>query len=291
MRGLQWRIAMLIVWLAFVFAAARFEPSLGTTTVLGWAICGVALIAALAPLSHFVRRRHPLIWGSLLLSLYLAAVFLGLPDTLSYSYLQQALIGFLLNLITYLLAWRAGRSIEEFFEAIELITFSEPGPAIPSAQQAEHRIANEIYISRRSQRPLSLVLFEVDPAALHQMPNRLIHDVQHLIVRRYVQTMMARAVASILRRTDLIIASMKRGQLVLLAPDTDKAGAKVLGQRAVQFLDQQLGLKVGFSTASFPEEGITYEGLLQSAGELLPQDEQNATATSVAVERPIISSS
>jgi GGDEF domain-containing protein len=291
MQGLQWRIAILISWLAVVFAAARFQPPLNTTTVLGWAIHGMALIAALAPLSQFVRRRYPLLWGGLLLSLYLTAVFFGLPDTLSDAYLHHALTGLLLNLISYLLAWRVGQSLDEFFEAIKLITVSEPGPAVPNAQEVEQRIANEIYISRRSQRPLSLVLFEVDSEALNQMPNRLIQDVQHLIVRRYMQAMMARAIAGILRRTDLIIASMKRGQLVLLAPETDKAGAEVVGQRAVQYLDQQLGLKVDFSTASFPEEGVTYERLLESAGELLSRGDQNETATSVAVERPIISGS
>jgi GGDEF domain-containing protein len=135
--------------------------------------------------------------------------------------------------------------------------------------------------SRRRQRPLSLVVLQADPSSMNMMMHRLVQDVQRLMMQRYLLVSITRVLSRHTRRTDIIIEGQQPGRLVLLAPETTGEQAIALGERLTRVAQERMGIDANYSVASFPEQALTYEELLnvaeQRLGRQLP-DQRNQLA-------------
>jgi hypothetical protein len=84
------------------------------------------------------------------------------------------------------------------------------------------------------------------------------------MMRRYVLTALGRSLAAELRRLDLLVQKDERGALLILAPETDRSGTESLIERVQQTAANQ-GIAVTCGMASFPDDALTFEELVEVA--------------------------
>jgi GGDEF domain-containing protein len=266
---MRWHIVALIIWLAIFFNIERLDIGSANTINLAPEVYVVGLLAVLIPMVSPFRQRP--VWLSMGAALALLAVGLFInpvPDFGGF-YTYLTLVEIFMVLVTVALAYRASGALEEFRQAVETMTLSEKGSRLHTLASAHDLVQTEMSGSRRTQRPLSLVLFQADATSLNAMMHRFVAELQRSMMQRYVLAMAARVISRSLRRTDLIIEDHKPGRLVLVAPETPQEAAEVLGDRLVRLLQQRLGITARYGVASFPQQALTFEDLLHRAEEQL----------------------
>ncbi len=130
---------------------------------------------------------------------------------------------------------------------------------------ASDQIKNEFARSRRFHRPLSLIVvhaFSKDTEVVREMLKSLQRDVlASLSIARIGQT-----IGEELRQTDLLLRDHV-GRYVVLCPETNKESSMFLAVRMSKIVEDRTGLQVNCGVASFPEEALTFDDLLDLARE------------------------
>jgi GGDEF domain-containing protein len=147
-------------------------------------------------------------------------------------------------------------------------------------------VQDQMYLSRRYDRPLSVVVLECDPRSVQIMLNRSVQDVQRAMMTRYVASSMIRVLDNALRRTDLMMQHREAGRFVIICPETDAGSLNALIHRIRTSAAERLGVTVSVGIASFPDGALTFDELLNKAESQLFRelpDEEEAKA--VAMER------
>lgn len=131
------------------------------------------------------------------------------------------------------------------------------------------RVKIELNRSRRYQRPLSLLLIEVDPE--HQRSNsEVLKSIQTDIVNRFTSARVGQIIDERIRQTDLVLRD-KRWRFVILCPETDLSAGLVLARRIIEAVHEKTGLDILWGVAAFPEEALTFDDLLRKARQRLTQ--------------------
>ena len=135
--------------------------------------------------------------------------------------------------------------------------------------EGSQRVKIELNRSRRYQRPLSLLLIEVDPE--HQRSNgEVLKTIQIDIVNRFTSARVGQIIDERIRQTDLVLRD-KRWRFVILCPETDLAAGLLLARRIVEAVQEKTGLAILWGMAAFPEEALTFDDLLRKARQRLTQ--------------------
>ncbi len=87
------------------------------------------------------------------------------------------------------------------------------------------------------------------------------------LMARYTANSLVRVLDRSLRRTDLIIEQSNGKKIILLLPETDTDGTKKMASRVEQLSQDHLGVPISCGYATFPDEAITFEELVQRAEE------------------------
>ncbi|MBC8162368.1 MAG: diguanylate cyclase [Roseiflexaceae bacterium] len=271
---LHWRIIALLTWLAFFFNIERVDITDIGTINLASGTYVVGLLAALLPLIPLPLKR-PLPLLVLVLSiLYAGALLLSPGPILGGVYTYLTLTGAFMLATVFLLSYRVRQALEEFRDAIEMITFSDKGRHLQKINDAQELVDIEINRSRRTERPLSVIVFQTDTSSLNMTMHRLVQEVQRSMMQRYVLSMTAKTFSRYMRRTDIIFEDHKPGRLILLAPEVGEGEATKVGERIVKLVEERLGVTVNYSYAAFPQQALTFEELLNVADQRLQS--QNA---------------
>lgn len=267
MKQIRWRLVSLLFWLTLFFNVERLDLNMGQidtinlpSSVYVFGICG----ALLALLPAFQRRPVALLIAGAMVC-YLGSLLLTAQPILGGVHTYLTFTAALMLVVTILLAYSLGQSLSEFLAAVEEMTFSSRGGRLHSGEEALELVQREMVFSRRSQRPLSLVLLQAEAESMNLMKHRLIQDIQRLMLQRYLLSSVSRVLSRFVRRTDLITEGPEPGQIVLLAPETSTEDAQALGGRLSQMTQERLGFEASFSVVSFPEHALTYEELLNVA--------------------------
>ncbi len=133
--------------------------------------------------------------------------------------------------------------------------------------EGSQRVKIEFNRSRRYRRPLSVLLMEVDPE--HQRHNgEVLKHIQSDIVNRFTSARVGQIIDDRIRQTDLVLRD-RTWRYVIVCPETDLPSALLLGKRISQSVMETTGLSILWGVASFPEEALTFDDLLQKARERL----------------------
>jgi predicted signal transduction protein with EAL and GGDEF domain len=178
-----------------------------------------------------------------------------------YTYLSITELG--LFIVAVLLAQNLALNIKDFEQAVENFAFANIRKVKP-VQEAYEEIQDEIYRSRRFQRSLSIVVLEQDLGKIQKNINKVVQDAQRMLMDQYTSLMIARELATQLRRTDLLLENGKKGGLVILSPDTDKANSELLIER-LKSVAQSEEFPINFGVAIFPDHALTFEQLVEHA--------------------------
>lgn len=279
MNSLRRRLAVLFLWLIASFNIERLDLGSVDTLDLEPFTYAVIAVVVLLPLFSVFQKRPAILmvtlgWIALGIGLALdpSPKFGGLHTYLTF--VEFALVGG-----AALFAHRVGDSLEEFRQAVEVITLRDRNDRLRSLHEVQEDVQTQMSASRRLHRPLSVLVFEADARSLNMMMHRFVQEFQRGMMQRYVLAVTARVLARHLRRTDLIIEDGKPGRLILVAPETSEAKARLLGERLVRLVQDRLGINARYGVAAFPDHSLTFEDLLDTAEHNLRQAQQKALDT------------
>ncbi len=154
---------------------------------------------------------------------------------------------------------------ESLMDALALGAFPNRVRDIETESQ---RIKVELTRSRRYHRPLSLMVIEVESKTADQPSIKLMETIQHDLVHRFTIARVGQIIDDLIRQTDLVLRDHK-GRYVILCSETNSASAELLASRISRSIMDKASLQMFWGIASFPEEAITFDDLLQKAHDRL----------------------
>ena len=274
MRRLPLSIVVLVVFLAVFFNLERLDVSqqnLINIQTFVYILITVAIISIIW--FQFLRRLSTTRLVILWLVIYLALKILIFNDRGVWgglnTYLTIVEAAFLV--IFVLLAHYIAKYLEEFIAVINDITFDEYDKVLPLDKSKED-IKTELYRSRRFQHPLTLLVVRPEAEAVQAILNQTLQEIQHSLMERYVSVAISKALRTQLRRTDHVYEMCSDGCFVIVTPETGKEHIPDIVRR-INEAARQLNARLYYGAASFPDDSLAYEELLQQAKDLIASPE------------------
>ena len=196
------------------------------------------------------------------LLIYLAVWFFYwrfLPDIRT---MQELSVQFLLIEIAAALSYNVGRYINQINYLLDDMADEIYPNRTLDLQRAADNINTEITRSRRYNRPLSVLVFQLTQG--DEIPEGSIESVQKELLLHFASAKTGRIINEHARQTDLILRDHDN-RFTILCPETDSKASMVLGERIYQAIAKQVDKEVNWSTASFPDESLSFDELLEKA--------------------------
>lgn len=252
-------VAGTFVWLFTLFNIERIhEPiNLASFVYVLATVCGVCMLT--------VRRLRqvPLAWTMAAALL----AFLVTKCALGYSISLDALPLTLLETVavagTLFLARRIGVNSDAFAEATARLLETIRGRGVPSLSNVESNMQREIRRARRYERPLTMVTIRPEEESLEAAQSWLVEQLQRDYLDRYARGRLADLLLSETKANDLLAWDGK--QFVLMLPETGRTQAQQMLRRVADRIGSVLKLRVATGLADFPDNELTYSGLLEAA--------------------------
>jgi hypothetical protein len=162
------------------------------------------------------------------------------------------------------LAHRMARCVGEFERTLDEITLSGMSHRLQPLEEAMDEIHKHLKLSRRNERPLSLLLVEFELEAQHQSNGSDITEVENSLLQRRALVALSKRLDRMLRRSDLMLETRGKGRIILICPETVKRGAYSLADR-IRHCADGLKIRVSCGTATMPEDAVTFDQLLEHA--------------------------
>ncbi len=199
---------------------------------------------------------------------------------------SEVAIQFLLVEVAAGLAHNVGTNLREFEVLFESLSSSTYPNRTLDMTSAGDRIQTEMTRSRRYSRPLSVLILRLshtDGATHRQQLQRLERD----LFERFAMAKVGQIINNHARQTDLIMRDTA-GRFVILCPETASDDCGVLAERIRAAVSGDMGDRVSWGIASFPQETLDFEELMQKAVQRLNQkSEPVKKVPEEATERPL----
>ena len=180
-------------------------------------------------------------------------------------------IQYLLIMISASLAYEVGRRLDSLNRLFEGLSASTYPNRVMELQKAEDRISAELTRSRRYQRSLSLLIVELD-RKISEDTAKPFEGLQNDLLQRFAAARVGQIIGERARETDLLLRD-RRGRFLLLCPETDDANSVLFGERIRRAVSDQVGAGVRWGFASFPNDALTFDELIEFAENRLEQGE------------------
>ena len=266
MRRLQDSILYLVIQLTILFNIERLDVN-GTSPInLSTTIYLLTTIAVITTLSvKWIRKMRPAVLGLMWAIVFIIVKFTTTSQhpLLGGIYTYLTFTEFAMFLLAVYLTHNVTLNFDELEQAIKNFAFAN-NSRIKRTPESQEKINAEIYRSRRFQRDLSVIVLEQDMSKARLENNKVVQEAQRTMMEHYISAMLAREVYAQLRQTDLLIEHDKDGKLIIVSPDTDEVGAQKLIDR-LNTLAQDGAFSIKFGTATFPDNGLTFDQLLRHA--------------------------
>ncbi|RME08264.1 MAG: hypothetical protein D6803_01665 [Anaerolineae bacterium] len=225
-----------VIVLVHLLLEGRWQPSVTFSLVLWWLVY--------LALKVLLFNQRPLLGGT-------------------YTYLTVTEMA-MLGLLT-VACWRLSRDLGEVRETIANVTLEDVSDRVKTMEEAEREIAREITRSRRYNSPLSVLVLRVNPGEKKLFLRRSAEELFEGLLERYAANKLMRVLDRELRRTDLVIDRSKQNEIVLVLPETGGESTATLTERIRHLVKENLGFEVETGYASFPDEALTFEELVDQA--------------------------
>lgn len=179
----------------------------------------------------------------------------------------------LLELLTFLLAVYLNKMFAvELNHAARLIDEA----IVPQLSHQVYRfsnvkpmIATEFMRSRRYDYPVCTLVVEPENGAgnwpLDEDLERAVREIEKRIREKYATTELAETIANFTRQTDFVIDMEMPGRFLLICPEITQQNAEKFISRLQERVYQSLGVHLRCGLAAFPEDGPSFEGVLEVA--------------------------
>jgi hypothetical protein len=267
MKNLPYSIALLLVFLALLFNLERLEYfQRSDLNIEGFVyILVTVLIVAIILIPLLRRWSYPvlLILAAtiyIIMKAYLSSTKLVWGGNQSYiTIVELTLVGIAVILARNVAGW-----LEDFVNAVENITFAKLR-RVHTLEEVGEDLESEMYRSRRYQHPLTVVVAKPEVGSLRMAIHRTVEEVQRSMMVRYVAiSLMTRALYGQLRRTDWLLEDSRKREYVFVLPETRGERADIVIDR-IQKTAVELGVSVSCGIATFPDDALTFESLIERA--------------------------
>lgn len=187
------------------------------------------------------------------------------------------LIQLLLTLLSSVLAYDVSRRIDQFDRTMEGLSSSAYPNRARDIQTSRDLIAAEITRSRRYHHPLSILTIKLDKPKGKDGWKEL-ESIANDMVERFAIAKMSQILSDLARSTDIVLLD-KDGQFVLLCPETNLNSVSILAERIEAAVSESINAKIGWGSAAFPDEALTFDDLLQTAQKRISTTNYGVTQT------------
>jgi len=259
MRILRITILMLIgiVSLANVNQIIFHAPALlasGSMAILFLAAVSIVGFPLLQKQSWFFSATF---W--LIMCLFLQLGLLLQMSSNSGQFMAYAVFETTLLLLVFGAGHRLNKGLQHVDQQGSETAVSDPSPDIPTIEQAETIIHNEMTRSRHYERPLAIIAFRlnnitISPQNFNQSPMQQTQEaqlIQHL--------------RSQMQGYQQIVRDPQNDLYYLLCPELNHASAENFGQQISETIASQSNITLHYASASFPEDCFTFNKILKEA--------------------------
>lgn len=265
MKSLRWWITILIVWLIFFFNIERITSPVN---IRSYTYIYVAIVAALALVLPRLPRLPFLVL--LIIPIPVFLFFKALIERGDWHY--NLLAGYALPLtvtqisaivLTGLLARQIHKGLAEFEGTITHITFNHVGKLPESFSEAQGPMYREVKRARRYQRPLTVIALKVDNQAVQAALPQIVKDVQQAMMQQFVLAGIAHVLDDNMHDFDTI--ALRGNDFIIVLPELSAEEAPLVAQRLEKVVKEKMNINPQIGTASFPNEAVTFESLIELA--------------------------
>lgn len=260
MKELRWWIAALVAWLFAIYNLERIHEPINIASF----VYAFTAVVAMALLLFEGLCRRPWFWvaGLSLTGFFAVKAWLGyrivgahLPLTVT----EIVAIG-----ITLVLARQIVVTVQRFQKvASESLLMDLTDRAALFEENGQEDLYREVRRARRFDRPLALVTLAPSSVGLNGSDNRFMEEFQRDLLKKYVNGRIADLLSKQVRDCDLIAQS--NSHFILLLPETSRESAEEIVRRMTAAAEETLGLTMQVGLATFPDQEITFAGLLERA--------------------------
>lgn len=179
-----------------------------------------------------------------------------------YTYVSITEAAFLV--VIAFLSHRLSHSIQQFQEGFTTMTMHLNGRYLQNTTVQQAAIQREISRSRHYHRPLSVIVVKLDEETLEFALPTLFGELQKTLIHRFARLKLAQTMQKHLRVVDFILEEGGSNDFIIVCPEADGQGSSVIIERVQSVLNQS-GVSAKYSTATFPNEALTFEGLVNQA--------------------------
>jgi hypothetical protein len=260
MKGMRAWLAAGVAWLAACSGVERLLPGVQMGALAhAFAACSPLLLIGVPQLGR--ARRSLCVGGALVGYVAAKALLLGSLDAMAPSVTLVELVA----VGGAVLIWhRLAGLLGEFREAVVRMTLGAQVTSLAAFETAQSDLYREVRRSRRYRRPLTVLAIQAE-GATESPPNRLLEQIQRENAERYAAAQLARLLAEETKDCD-VVATRGVHLLSMLAETTREDAERIIERVAVEARERYgLALRVGI--AGFPDEEVTFDGLVTRAEE------------------------
>lgn len=272
MRRLRFWVIVTGVWLTFFFNIERiiydqFDANIIRSDTYIF-VTIVALVPLLLPrLSNFSFSSILIIATALFLYVWYQnprwgqSVVMNYPQANAISMLTILQINAII--LTGLLSRQISYSTNEFEDVIAKITFGHIGARPAPFAEEQSDMYREVRRAARYGRPLVMVAIKIDEESVQLPLPAVVKDVQNAMMKEFTLASIAKSLDENLLSFDII--ALRDNYFIVTMPETSAQDISPTVQRLENAIKDKLGIAVRVGAASFPNEAVTFEHLVELA--------------------------
>jgi len=294
MRRLRFWIIITGVWLTFFFNIERILFDEVSANIIRSDTYIFVTIVALIPL--LLPRLNTFYFSMLLV--FVAALFLfvwyqdprwnrGVASSFTHSNASTLLTIIQVNaiILTGLLARQIAFGLSEFEDVIADITYGHIGKRPTPFAENQSEMYREVRRAARYGRPLAMIALRIDTEILQVPLPQMVVDVQKAMMKEFTLAGIGRTLDKNLLGFNTI--ALRDNYFIVTMPETKADEIPIIAQRLEKIIKEKMNVPLQVGTASFPDEAITFESLVELAvahaeqqpkSQIIPEHKQQAVA-------------
>ena len=272
MRRLRLWIIITGVWLTFFFNIERILFYQVDANIIRSDTYIFVAIVALVPL--LLPRLNTFSFSMLLV--FVAALFLfvwyqdpkwnrGVASNFTHLNASALLTIIQVNaiILTGLLSRQISFGLSEFEDVVANITFGHIGKHPVPFVEGQSEMYREVRRAARYGRPLAMIALKVDTEVLQVPLPQMVVDVQKAMMKEFTLARIARTLDENLLGFNSI--ALRDNCFIVTMPETKANDIPNIAQRLAKIIKEKMDIPVQVGTASFPDEALTFESLVELA--------------------------
>lgn len=261
MNRMRFLVMMLITWLLFFFSIERLIEPINISRVAYPFAPLMAVLTILIP-----RLRKVPLWVLLVGPIPILLVLKAWAgyDVWGAAFPLTVTEVCAISVTTILTHW-VSNGLSEFESAIAHITIGQIVKLPESFSTGQAEMYREVKRARHHHRPLALMAVGIEEESIQVALDRMVQETQQAMMKQYVLSDVARILCDELE--DYNIVAHADGCFLVLLPEATPDSLTELTGQLCKAVSEQVGIVPRIGAASFPEDAVTFESLVEKASQ------------------------